>query len=390
MAAAPAAAAPAAPCATCAQPEAPAEEEPADEPTKYFIMKLLEGSPAGQMLSDKGITIQGWVNMNYTASSASRNNFPVTFNTRANDFQMNQLWLESSKAIDTSKKEVQFGYRVAALYGEDYALTLPRGLYNSQLPDRYGFDPVYHYGEIFLPNLGGEGSTLRVGRWGTLIGYEVIEATGTPFLTKSYNFQFNPFTHTGAMLTTQLSDTWTMYHGAVTGSDVYIDPAARLTYVGGIKWAPPEGDTSVALNTVVTDPSFFVREGFQHFNSYNLLITHKCSDDLTYVLDATYSHADTFAALNQSANWYGFANYFLYKISDTLSSNFRVELFEDNKGVRTGFRGLYTEVTYGLAWTPTDAVIVRPTVRYDYNSTSRPFEGDRDLFTATFDLIIRF
>ncbi|MBX3398063.1 MAG: outer membrane beta-barrel protein [Gemmataceae bacterium] len=378
------AAAPAAECATCAA-------EPEEEATKYFVQKLLEGSRFGQCLDDRGVVISGWAAMNYTASSTSRLNNPVFFNDFANDFQLNQVWLQAVKSIDTSKKERQFGYNLSGFYGRDYQFTLPRGLFSDQVADarNYGFDLVYHYGEVFLPNLGGEGSTVRVGRWGTLIGYEVIDAPNTPLVSKSYNFQYNPFTHTGAMITTQWNENVSTYSGVVTGSDVWIDPAARATYVGGIKYAPKDGKGSIAFNSVIGTHEVLASENFTHFNSYNMLFTYNVSDKLTYVLDATFSHADNFAGVG-SAHWYGFANYFQYKISDKVASNLRVELFEDTKGVRTGFSGLYTAATWSLNVTPNDWAILRPFVRYDYNSESRPFEGDPDLFTGGIELIFRY
>jgi hypothetical protein len=378
---------------------APAAEEPAKEETKYLAEKLLEGTPFGQRLADRGVKIYGWSNFSYTASSTSRFNNPITFNDHANAFQLNQNWFEVAKSIDTSKKEVQYGYKASILFaGTDYRFTLPRGLLQYQVEDAHqvGWDPVYHYGEVFLPNLGGEGTTVRVGRWGTSVGYEVIDAVNTPFLSKSYVFQWNPFTHTGVQATTQLSEELSVYNGVVTGSDVYIDPAARATYVGGLKYTPKEGKGSIGINTVIGTARFLARENFTHFNSYNIVLTRNVSDKLTYVLDATYSHADKFEPnanngfRGGSANWYGVANYFLYKVNDKLSSNFRVELFDDAQGVRTGFKGLYTAATYGLTYTPKDWMLIRPFVRYDYNSRSRPFEGDKDIFTGGVEAIVRW
>jgi hypothetical protein len=395
----PAATAPAAPVPV----EAPAAEAPAEEPepeaTKYFVQKLLEGSRFGQVLEDRGVVISGWGAMNYTASSTSRFNNPITFNDHANAFQLNQVWLQAVKSIDTSKKEVQFGYNASIFYGQDYRFTLPRGFLQEQVQDarQFGYDLVYHYGELYTPNLGAEGTTFRVGRWGTLIGYEVIDAPNSPSVTKSYNFQYNPFTHTGAMATTGLSEEVTIYNGVVTGSDVWIDPAARATYVGGIKYTPKEGKGSIALNTVIGPNRYLGRENFVHFNSYNLLVTYNVNDCLTYVMDATFSHADKFPAgfgtvadPGTSAHWYGVANYFIRKHTDKLTTTLRAECFVDEKGVRTGFEGLYTEVTAIAAYTPKDWLILRPFVRYDYNADSRPFEGDRDLFTGGIEAIIRW
>lgn len=60
---------------------------------------------------------------------------------------------------------------------------------------RHGFDTVYAYAELFVPGVGPRGTTFRAGRWGTTIGYEMIEAVATPFVTRSYNFAANPYAH---------------------------------------------------------------------------------------------------------------------------------------------------------------------------------------------------
>lgn len=377
---------PAADCATCAK-----EEEPEAEATKYFAQKLLESTACGKTLADRGVSIYGWAAMNYTASSTSRSNGPITFNDQANAFQLNQVWATVAKSIDTSKKEVQIGYNFSFLYGQDYRFTLPRGLFTDQVKDQrqFGYDLVYHYGEVFMPNLGGEGTTMRVGRWGTHCGYEVIDAVNTPFLSKSYNFQYNPFTHTGVNFYTQINENLSVQNGVVTGSDVWIDQAARATYIGSIKYAPKDGKGSLAFNTVIGPGEFLANENFTHYNLFNLLGTYNINDKLTYVMDATFSYADGFTGVG-SANWFGVANYLAYKVNDKLTSNLRVELFNDEKGVRTGFEGLYTDVAWSLNYVPKDWLLVRPFVRYDYNSESTPFEGDRDLFTGGLELILRY
>jgi len=380
-----------APAATEA-PAAPAEEPPAPA-TKYLAEKLLEGTAFGQILSERGIKVTGWTQMNYTGSSASRSNAPTTFNDRANFFQMNQNWVDIAKNIDTSKNEFQTGFRVGTIVpGYDYKYTLPRGFLNGQ-SGQYGFDIPYLYGEAFLPGFGPKGTTLRAGRWGTNIGYETIDAVSTPFVSRSYNFQYNPFTHTGVQATSQISDDVTIYNGVVTGADVAIDPAATASYVGGIKWAPAKGKTSVAFNTFITGQGYNVNEAFQHFNSYNLILNHRFTDKFTYVLDATVSNTistdPSLLANGRAAEWYGFANYFIYAVNDKVTSNLRVELFEDAQGVRTGTRGTYFAATYGLSWTPMDWMIVRPFARYDHNKNS-PFEGEQNLYTGGMELILRY
>ncbi len=368
-------------------PDAPA---PA---TKYLAEKLLEGTAFGQLLADRGIKVSGWTQMNYTGSSARRSNAPITFNDRANFFQMNQNWVDISKNVDTSKNEFQTGFKVATIVpGYDYKYTLARGFLNNQ-SGQYGFDIPYLYGEAFLPGFGPKGTVLRAGRWGTSCGYETIDAISSPFVSRSYNFQYNPFTHTGVQATSQISDDVTIYNGIVTGADVTIDPAATASYIGGIKWAPKDGKTSVVFNTFFTGQGFNRAENFQHFNTYNLIFTHKFTDKFTYVMDGTVSNTissdPTGPANGRAASWYGSANYFIYAINDKVTSNLRVELFEDSQGIRTGTKGTYFESTYGLNWTPKDWLIVRPFVRYDHNKNG-PFEGKNNLYTGGMELILRY
>lgn len=180
-----------------------------------------------------------------------------------------------------------------------------------------------------------------------------------------------------------------MSNGVALGSDNFIDSANRLTYLGQLKWAPKEGKSSLALNAVVTNPRFDAGEAFAYYNVYNAVFTHNFSDDFTYAADLTFSHIDGVPGTG-SATWYGAANYFIYKVNDQLTSTLRAEVFEDTKGFRTGFRGVYTELTYGVAYAPVRGVIFRPSVRYDHNNSTAAFGGKRDLFSATMDVILRW
>lgn len=372
------------------------DEEKKDEakkPEPYLLMRSLKGTGFGNLLDDNGISISGWVQGNYTASSADRTNLPTTFNDRANFFQMNQNFLRINKDIDTSKEEFQLGFRTEwILPGTDARFSQSRGLFNGQTGD-YQFDLFQAYGEAYLPNVGPKGSTVRVGKFATLVGYELVQGAETPFVSRSYLFQYNPFTHTGAMVTTQLDDTWTVVNGLVQGADNTFSSPNQATYIGQLKWAPKEGKSNALFNVVLTDPRFDASRGFPFYNVYNLVYTRNISDKFTYVLDATFSHIDGAPLGNGavgSATWYGAANYLIYKHCDNVTSTFRAEVFEDTKGFRTGSQGTYTALTYGVAYAPKPGVIFRPFARYDHNSDSRPFEGKSNLYTAGMDVILRY
>jgi hypothetical protein len=371
-----------------AMPEAPQAEEPKPEDEPWALMRVLKGTTFGNRLDERGISISGWTQGNFTTSNSNRHG-PVAFNDRGDFWQMNQNFLRIDKAIDTSKSEFQWGFRTEwILPGTDARFTPARGLLDRQTGD-YRIDLFQAYGEAFLPNLGPQGTTVRVGKFATHVGYELVQGAESPFVSRSFLFQYNPFTHTGVWATTQLNDTWSVSNGVALGSDNFIDSANRLTYLGQLKWAPKEGKSSLALNAVVTNPRFDAGEAFAYYNVYNAVFTHNFSDSFTYAADLTFSHIDGVPGTG-SATWYGAANYFIYKVNDQLTSTLRAEVFEDTKGFRTGFRGVYTELTYGVAYAPVRGVIFRPSVRYDHNNSTAAFGGKRDLFSATMDVILRW
>lgn len=371
------------------------DKEEAPPPTKYLIEKTLEGTWLGSKLNDKGIKIYGWTEMSYNASTASRSNNPVFMIDWANSFLMNQNYLVIEKKVDTEKKELQYGWAMNwILPGSDARTTLPRGLWNSQLtannggPTLYPIDPFQFYGQVFLPNFGDKGTTVTIGRFATHCGYELVQAPDTPFVSRSYLFQNDPFTHTGIWAVTPLNDTWTFSYGAATGSDTFIEPA-QLTFLGQLKWAPKDGKSTVAFNTVVTNPKYDTSAAFPFYNYYEILFTHKLSDKLTYVLDTSIANITNVPNIG-ATTWYGAANYLMYAHNAKVTSILRAEVFEDTDGFRTGSKGMYTELTYGPVWKPCDSVLIRPSIRYDNNCETAAFEGSQNLFTATMDVVFRW
>lgn len=381
---------PAADCPTC---EPAAEEEEA--PT-YFFMNLFADRPLGQWMKQNSINIYGWTELSYNGSTNAATNAPVFMYDHADRWQLNQNWLHLDKTIDTSRKEFQLGGTAdLILPGTDARTTIARNLMSGQANNspnggfkEYPVDLYQAYGEAFLPGVGPEGTTMKIGKFQTNVGYEMVQTTLTPFLGRSFNFQYNPFTHTGVMLTTPLNDTWTVMNGLALGSDNFIGNPSRTTYLGSLRWAPKDGSSTAQANVVVTDPTFDVGNGYAFYNTYNLVLTHSFNDNLSYASDMTYSHINGVPGIGRT-DWYGWVNYMFLKHTDMLTSGFRFELFHDSDGFRTGTGGLYVSPTYGLTITPKDWLMLRPSVQYAYNRNA-PFEGKQGTWIGAMDFIVRW
>jgi hypothetical protein len=121
----------------------------------------------------------------------------------------------------------------------------------------------------------------------------------------------------------------------------------------------------------------------------DLVITHKLSGRLAYSFESLAGYETHLAEIG-TTTWLGVVNYLTLDLTPQLSGTTRLEFWNDPRGQRTGSPGLYTAITTGLNYHPWKAVVFRPEVRYDYNDESRAFEGQRSLFTAAADLILRW
>jgi hypothetical protein len=386
--------------AGCLTPGQAPETAPPPAPPRWLLMEELQGTYPGWLLDGNRLSVSGWTEVAFTASSDRQDQLPMGFNYRANEGQLQQQWLRVERTVDPSATTPTFGFRSDTFFGIDYRFTVARGLFSGQLtddhgqPNLYGVDPVQFYAEAYFPEVG-RGLDVKLGRHFCQYGAENIDTTQNYFLSRSYSFIYDPFTHTGLLTTLKLTDAWSVQNGVVTGTDVFIHPANTATYIGSIKWAPPGGRDSVLISVIVGQGRFNQQRDFNNPEIFDLVYTHQFSTRLNYTLDMLYGLENNVPDIG-TANWFAAVQYLTYTLTPRLSASGRLEFFDDFQGQRTGFAGLYSTLTVGLTWKPpldglpAGSVLVRPEVRWDDNNQSRPFEGKHDVFTAAFDVVFRF
>ena len=415
-------------------PAAPkAEEKPAavvTPPDRWFLMRNLQGNWLGAVLDDNRTSISGWVEQSFTGSTASVNNQPVVWNDRANSYLLNSAWVRLDRSVvTTGTTEPTWGYRVDLSMGTDYRFSMMRGLFNNQLKNSqfnadgtpaqnlYGIDPIQFYTNVYIPTLF-QGTDIRAGRLFTPWGYESLEGISTPFVSRSYAFNWSPpFTHMGIMASTTFTPQWSAKFMLANGNDVFLNSDTQeLRAVGALTWTSYDKrdsatfgftvgrgrfDTSAPYNPATvgeqTEPA-----GRNNINVFDLVYTHAFNPRLSYAAELLYGYQTNVPAnvaggiiTNDAvpfgtARWASIAQYMTYVVSPQVTSITRLEFFDDFDGQRTGFQGLYTAITTGLQIKPYKSLMIRPELRFDYNGQSLPFEGKNYLFTAAIDAIIRF
>lgn len=354
----------------------------------------LLGYPGRQV----GFEIRGWLSQGFTInpqSPQSNTNTPVTFNDRANEYQMNQLYAVLEKKVATDGGW-DLGGRVDVLYGTDYFFTMAAGLEtNTDGTQRWNRDggprttgagpaPLYGiampqaYAEVFAPF--GNGVNVKLGHFYTILGYESVMAPENFFYSHAYTMQYGePFTHTGMLATTQISDSLEVSAGFTRGWDNWEDVDGQLAFLGGINWHNDCTSLAFTIHTGAESTAI----GDANTTVMSAVLQRQLASDWTWVLQSDFGVAQdgelVLAPTNYgSAKWYGVNTYLFRELSDELSVGGRFEWFRDQDSARVfavPIQSLiqgrdYFEVTIGGNWRPYSCVMVRPEIRWDWSNIS--------------------
>ena len=360
---------PASPGAT-AKPETPSLSE---------RLKALEESSVFKFF--KETEIGGYVaatyNYNFNKPEPQDSRFHV-FDLDANTFTFNAAELSLLK---TSTSESPLGYGLVFSVGHD-ARVFTADWTGDGISDTNTFELTEGYVTYKAPV--GEGLDLKLGKFITLLGAEVIKRTANFNISHSYLFGFAiPFTHTGLLLSYPLHPTFNVTAGVVNGWDNAIDNNDAKTFIGQAVFTPAE-IFSVAVNGI-----WGAEQNNNDKNSrwvIDVVPTLKPFKDLTLLANFDYGREENVAAIGRDAQWWGVAVVANYDFTDKFGVALRGEYFRDDDGVRTSATDptdplqtlvgadLY-EATLTLHYKLFDHVLTRLEYRYDFSGGDKLFFG---------------
>ena len=122
-------------------------------------------------------------------------------NDYPNHVQLHQQWFFLEKAVDTGGCGFDWGFRADYVYGTDgpdtQAFGNPPGHLGLRLEQRRRVRAVRS--RSCMPKLGFNNLKAKIGHFYTIMGYEVVPATGNFFYSHAFEFYIaEPFTHTGS------------------------------------------------------------------------------------------------------------------------------------------------------------------------------------------------
>jgi len=299
------------------------------------------------------------------------------FDNRADQFMFNKLVVRIDKPVDYSAFDWKAGYTAKLIFGQDAEFTQATGL------------SLGNEGDLFEANVivnvpVGNGLKVLFGKFGTTMGYE------STFTEENFNWSggnlwtfVEPFTHTGLMLSYQLTTELELKATINNGWDDVADNNNAKSFMGTATYTMNDS-ISMAL-TGFGGPE-------QAGNSANwrkgvdFWFDDKLTPKLEGVVQLDYGAEDGADANGKKAEWYAVGGWLNYTVNTKWGVAGRADYFKDQDGVRTsGAPALapfpinngqeLTSLTLTVNYKPVDGLRLAPEVRWDHSSLNTAFDG---------------
>ncbi len=191
------------------------------------LMVAIANTGLGKAMGSAGIQAYGWIDYggNLSSSKLKGGNAPAAYDYNPNNIQLDQAVLYVERTPDTVQTDhVDWGFRLSAIYGENYRYTTSYGLASYQLLKHnnfYGYDFPMVYGEVWIPQVM-QGLMVRVGRYISLPDIEAQLSPNNYMYTHSITYTLDNYTNEGIQTTLAVTKQFMLQVGLSIGTETTI------------------------------------------------------------------------------------------------------------------------------------------------------------------------
>ena len=284
-----------------------------------------------------GVQMSGFVDsvasFNFNRPQTRGNTLRV-FDTQSQSFMINNAELILEKPVSA---ESPVGFKTSLMFGTDAEVVggVTTGLGgNGVTNDEIELKDAY---VDYLAPLG-EGLDLKLGKFATMHGAEVIESKDDWNISRSFLFGFAiPFTHTGVRATYPVTPWLSATLGVDNGWDVVDDNNQGKTLETSLTLTPIE-HTSLTTNYMIGPEQGAGGSNSHQRHLVDVVASYQPIDPLQLKANFDWGFEQKGVGIGKSASWVGLAGYARYALTDRWAVATRTEWFHDADGVRTAFR----------------------------------------------------
>jgi hypothetical protein len=408
------------------------------------LMAALGNTAAGQWMSDAHIQVYGWINAggNLSSNSVRGGNAPAAYGYNPNTVQLDQAVIYFERLPDTVQKDhIDWGFRIAPIYGENYRYTTAYGLWSYQLLNQNknnGYDMPMAYGEVFIPQIA-EGLMIRFGRFISIPDIEAQLAPNNYMYTHSMTYTFDNYTNTGILGSLAVTKNWMVQLGVTVGTEampwhvgakipnpqpnplyqystMLTDPGATPSFTGAVRWTSDTGNDGVYVTANGINGGQW---GYNNLQWYGLTAYHKFNEQWHISFETYNMHQNNVpnllnpavtgpsgfwtnggtpfspqyipfnapslancgntTAISCTASVQSYLAYLNYKPTPLDNISYRFEFFDDQQGQRTGVKSRYVETGIGWQHWFSPQIEIRPEVSYYRSLDANAFNGNGNL-----------
>ncbi len=259
--------------------------------------------------SSSATTFSGSVDAYYRYNLGKGNNL-TAFTNSQNSFELGMASLRADHSFGKVSATVDLGFGTRA---QEFS-------YNDA-------NTLYAIKQAYLTYSPCSKVKLTLGKWGTHVGYEVLDAYANKNYSTSYMFTNGPFFHTGLKADITLGKKSTLMLGVANPTDNTTLPASAN---GGEKAVLAQFGTATKDDKVKAYLNF-VGSGYGtgvSTNQIDVVATDAITKSFTLGYNGTIA---LYSGDGSSANWWGSALYFNYDVKSDLGFTLRTEYFNDDK-----------------------------------------------------------
>jgi hypothetical protein len=384
-----------------------------DTNNTYPLEKALGCTRLGQWMQRNRIEVFGWITPAANLSTSSFSNFPLSYNTRPNRVELDQFVTTITRVEDTVQTDhVDWGFDISNLYGYDYHYTTSKGVLSNQLlnnpaPNQplngkiYGEDPMLFYFDLYVPGVA-EGMVIRAGRYLSIPDIEAQFSPQNYLMTHSILYTVDPYTQTGIMTTTRLSQQWTFQIGVNASNDTAPwNGSARPSLQTCVRWV--SADNNDMLYPCINN---WNKSDYNYNNVQMYVATwgHRFSQHVHMLTEAYRMYGrnipgfgpgwthEAASSLPGTAGEFGVVNYLNFELDAANMLSFRNEFYNDEKGQRTGYATRYSSHTLGLTHWVSQDLEIQPELRFERSYDTNAYNAGKKDYQAVFlvDAIIHY